>query len=697
MLCSARELGLSDDHTGILEIDGVEETGVPVSRVLDREDTMIEIDLTPNRPDCASVLGIAREIAGSAGRELVKPVERASLPKLRESHPDFKVEIREPELCPRYAARRLINVKPGPSPLWLRQRLQAVGVRPINNIVDITNYVMLELGQPLHAFDFKRLAGSSVIVRRPGPNETAFTTLDGTERTLEPEMLMICDNEQPVAVAGVMGGLNSEVTEATTEVLLESACFDPVSIRRTARRLNISSEASYRFERGVDPGGAVAALERAAFLMVEHAGAELVDGGIDLYPGRQEELVIPLRVQRVCELLGLELSAAEIADYLRRIEFKVNMEDEKLLQVTVPTFRVDVEREVDFVEEIARLVGYNDIPTTSPLITMDYPARDPLRGLCRRISEIMVARGFAEAINYSFTSEKFFDQLGLAPEDARRKVTRLLNPLTEDQAVMRSMLLPGLLENVRHNCNHQNTDIALFEIGKIFLQHQTGGQPEERLQLCALMSGSRYPGSVPLYFSGQESDVFDLKGIAELLIESLALQATSGEISCQPAASPARLPYAVAGAVMNILNGAEVIGSVGVLSRDVLKKFGIKQDVFFLEMDVTAMNDLPRKEKTFQPLPRFPSVLRDIALVVPVTVGAGELLQAVRDLNMDTVERVELFDVYQGKPIEDGMKSVALSVTYRSAEKTLDDETVDIFHEKIVNTLMSRFQGRYRE
>lgn len=696
MLCSARELALSEEHGGILEISGDIASGIDLAQALGLDDVMIEIDLTPNRPDCASVLGIAREVAGFAGRELHPPVAREELPSLAETHPAFGVEIREAELCPRYAARKLTGVTIASSPQWLQQRLKAVGMRPINNIVDITNYVMLELGQPLHAFDFARLTGGRIVVRCPQSSERQFTTLDGQLRNLEPDMLMICDGERPVAVAGIMGGLESEVTDRTSEVLLESACFNPVSIRRTGRRLNIASEASYRFERGVDPNGVDIALERAVRLMVELTGAKLVEGGVDLYPGRKPELILPLRCRRVCDLLGMELSEEQITGHLRSIQFGVAAGTEGVLNVTVPSFRVDIEREVDLVEEIARLVGYNSIPISLPQIGMDYPKRDPLRTLRQEIGRIFTARGFTEAINYSFSADRKFDQLLLPMDDRRRKVTRLLNPLAEEQTIMRSMLLPGLLDTVRHNHNHQQPDVALFETGKVFSQLQEGVQPEERLHLCAVLSGRRYPDAPPLYFSNKEADIFDLKGMAESIFQVLSLAGKHGQDVFAGSTDKVQ-PYCQEGFTILIRDGETEIGLLGKINRQVLRSFGIKQDVYFLEMDLNTVNTLPRVNKAFVSLPRYPSVKRDIALIVPETVPAGELITAIGGLGEKIIEQAELFDVYRGKPVETGKKSVAIAVTYRSAEKTLDDETVDIVHKKIVNTLMSRFGGRYRD
>ena len=694
MLCSARELGLGEDHQGIIPLEETMAVGISLTEAMELNDTMIEVDLTPNRPDCASVLGIAREVAGCTGQTLQVPVENA--PALDGEGIDFSVTIDDSALCPRYTARKLTGVTIGASPWWLQRQLLAVGLRPINNIVDITNFVMLEYGQPLHAFDFKKIRQGKIVVRCPRESEGTFTTLDGVERTLESDMLMICDGEGPVAVAGVMGGMESEVTGATTEILLESACFDPVSIRKTARRLNLPSEASYRFERGVDPNITLLAMERAVQLMVELSGATVSENGADEYPGRQPLFELELRVERVCRLLGLSLSSEEIAAYLQAIEFEVSGAGEPVLHVVVPSFRPDIEREVDLVEEIARLYGYNEIPTTMPTIGMEYPDRDALRLIRKKTAAVCTGRGFYEAINYSFVDEKHLDLMRLPEEDVRRKVTRLLNPLTEEQAVMRSMLLPGLLENVQRNINHQQPDLRLFEVGKIFIQQEEGGQPEERYQLCAVCSGLRYPGASPMYFSDQQSDLLDMKGLAEDILESLRIQGTSGYLDLV-ITSEACPPYADSSAFISLVDGEAEVGRMSMVKADILQDMGIKQPVCFFECDLDLINELTVSKKQFVSISKYPMVKRDIALLVPVQVPAGDLLQAIRNRKAEHVESVDIFDVYSGKPIEPGMKSVALSVTYRSREKTLDDVTVDRIHEKIVNSLMTGFGGRYRE
>ncbi|XCN72977.1 MAG: phenylalanine--tRNA ligase subunit beta [Candidatus Electrothrix aestuarii] len=693
MLCSWRELGIGEEHAGIIELDSSLASGQSLAEVLGLSDTMIEIDLTPNRPDCTAVLGVAREVAGFTEQKVSRPVR--SLPELGETSAEFTVKIAEPELCPRYAARKLTNVTIQPSPWWLQRQLLAVGMRPINNIVDITNFVMLEYGQPLHAFDFQQLAGKTIEVRCPRADESTFVTLDDTERKLEPNMLMICDADKPVAVAGVMGGLHSEVTGETTEILLESACFDPISVRRTARKLNLSTEASYRFERGINPDGVTEAMERAVQLICELGGAQVEDG-VDLYPGKKELLQLDLRIERVNSLLGITLTGQEIADYLCGIDFAVAEKDSTVLAVTVPPFRVDIEREVDLVEELARLVGYNEIPTTLPDISMDYPQRDGLRALRQEAASVLIGSGFYEAINYSFVAEKHADMLGLHADDPRRNCVPLLNPLSEDQAVMRTMLLPGILENIRRNINFQQTDIRLFEIGKVFTYLDSKEQPSERYQLSAVVSGARYPAASPLYFSDEHADIYDIKGAVQRLLQVLRLHGKSGNISFLPLEGEGA-PYADAGCSLRIMDGEEQLGLVGKLSKAAAKAFSIKQDVFFAELELAALMDLSVFEKTFTPLPRYPSVKRDIALLVPENVAAGDLLHEIRSHEKQHVVYADIFDVYSGKPIEEGMKSVALTVTYRSEERTLDDATVDGFHEKIVNALMSRFGGRYRE
>lgn len=695
MLCSARELGLSVDHSGIMELDEKLEAGMPLRQALQLADAVIEVDLTPNRPDCASVRGIAREIASFTGSGLRPLVEQVTA--LSGTDTGFSVRIDEPALCPRYAARKLTGFRIGPSPAWMQQRLAAVGMRPINNIVDITNYVMLESGQPLHAFDFDSLKGQAIVVRRPQDGEKEFTTLDGNSRSLEADTLLICDAERPVALAGVMGGLNSEITEETTTLLLESACFDPVSIRRTARRLGIPSEASYRFERGVDPDLADKALQRAVDLMVELTGAKADPDGHDQYPGKKALLRVPLRMGRLNTLLGTQVSEDEAVRLLSSIGFELTPTGAGQFEVLVPSFRVDIEREVDLVEEVARLVGFDNIPATQPLIRMDSPAEDPMRRLCRDIGRNMTSQGFYQAINYSFVAPAHHDMATLAGDDPRRRTIRLLNPLSEEQAVLRTLLLPGLLENIERNSNFQHTDIRLFETGKIFLARKANELPEERMQLCAVMSGQRYPKAEPLYFSGQKSEFADIKGALIQLLWRLGLPVKQGTALTLEKDDQARQPYAKTESSLAVHAGSRVIGHLGAVDPAVLKAFSIKQPVYFFELDLEELLALPRLEKHFTALSRFPSTSRDISLVVPEEFAAGDLLAAVLAQKQKYVESTQLFDVYRGEPLSAGEKSVSLSITYRSPNATLDDASVDKIHNKIVQALIQQFNARFRE
>jgi len=693
MLCSEKDLGISEDHTGIMELDGSLADGQLLVEALNLNDTLIEVDLTPNRPDCTSVIGVAREVAGITGRKLRMPVS-GDLPVLTGDSVPFSVMVENPEDCPRYAARLLRNVTIAPSPWWLKKRLLSVGQRPINNVVDITNLVMMEYGQPMHAFDFGKLAGGKIIVRRAEQNEE-ITTLDGETRKLDDRMLLICDGERPVAVAGVMGGENSEVSDNSTEILLESACFNPLSVRRTARQLNLGTESSYRFERGVDPELAPRAMERAVQLLVEIAGAEAVDSGYDCHSGIKPRESIRMRVSRTNDLLGLTLGAEEIARCLASIELQVSKTDEDTLQVTPPSFRVDLEREVDLIEEVARLQGYNEIPTTMPLVPMSFPEQQPSLQMRKKLASILVSQGFYEAINYSFVDENHFDRLQLKKDDTLRKAVTLLNPLSEDQKIMRTVMLPSLLQNLARNTSRQNNDVRLFEIGKVF--HPVDGQPLplENMRIAGVLSGRRQPGASLLHYHNTTVDIYDCKGVVESVLREVRLAKIAGIlIRDQADAVPT---YMVPDSHIVFTAEGTPIGFLGKIDPKVLKSFGIKQDVYFFDLDLDKIVELQPEPKSFNPLPRYPAVDRDIALVVPEGVNAGNLLAAVENAGEELVESIEIFDIYHGDSIEAGKKSVALTLTYRSAEQTLDDNTVNKVHQRLITMLEKDFQGKLRD
>lgn len=690
MLCSAKELGIGDDHGGIIELPEDMAVGQPLVAALELKDIMVEVDLTPNRSDCASLLGIAREVGGFVGKQVEPPVS-GELPALVGDALPFAVEVEDAEACPRYAARLIRNVKIGPSPWWLKRLLLAVGLRPINNVVDITNLVMLEYGQPMHAFDFAKLAGGKIVVRKAQAGEK-IVTLDDAERELDPETLVICDHDKPVAVAGVMGGRDSQVDDATVDILLESAYFEPVGIRRAARRLNMSTDSSYRFERGVDPEGIPYALERAVRLIDECAGGTVVDGGVDLVAALPQPMELSLRVQRTSDLLGMEFTAEGICDLLNGIDVPARAEDGATVSVQVPTFRVDLEREIDLVEEVARLHGYNEIPTTLPTVPMRFPETDSVRSLRKRLTTLLTGLGCSEAINYSFVTPKHFDMLALAEDDPLRKVVPLMNPLSEEQSVMRSHLLPGLLENLRRNINHQQADVRLFEIGKVFHHRDLTTQPDEVLELAVVMTGRRHPGAPRLHDGEAPVDIYDAKGLVESILADLRL---TGVVSIE--AETAAAPYIAGEAALQLLADGKVVGRFARLAPKVLKKFGIKQEAYFVSLDLDQLVSLAAAPKVFRPLPKFPSVQWDMALLVGDQVGGGEMLAAITADSEPLIEKAEIFDVYRGKNIEAGLKSVAIAVTYRAEDRTLDDETVGRVHEKLIKMLQSRFDARLRD
>ncbi len=695
MICSERELGLSAEHDGIMELPAETEHGKAFIEERGLKDIFVEVDLTPNRADCTSVIGIARELSGVVRKPLCVPVQDAAIDN---PSSEFSVAIEAPELCPRYAARLIKNVKIGPSPWWLRKLLLSVGLRPINNVVDITNFVMLEYGQPLHAFDFDTLAEKKIVVRTPRQTEMTFATLDDLERQLDNEMLMICDGEKPIAIAGIMGGQNSEVTNTTTNILLESACFNPISVRKTARKLNLATDASYRFERGVDPDGTINALNRAVELICELSGGLAANDGIDCYPGKRELPSLNLSVSRTNELLGINLNAEEISDLLQSIQISCRIEDANNLTVIPPSFRIDIEREADLVEEVARLYGYNNIPATLPNVKLSYPEQDGNRLRRLGLAERLTTLGYSEAINYSFISDKHIEMMNISTTDERFETVRLLNPLSEDQAVMRTMLLPGLLDNVRRNINHQKGAIKLFEIGKVFTPAGSNVQPKERIMLTGVLSGNRYGESPFLHFKQEPVDIFDAKGCVEFILKEMKLDHTIGDNGVRFAIPEKgeNEPFAENGYSLNIMCGLVKLGSIGKIAGEVLRRFSVKHDVYYFDLEYDKICEQKTVIKQFAPLPIFPSVKRDIALVVSDNVSAGELLAKVRNCPDKLIESCDIFDIFQGSKIPEGHKSVALTITYRSQTKTLTEKNVEKSHSKIVRLLTDEFGGTFR-
>ncbi len=682
MLCSAVELDLGADRSGLMILPDTLKPGTPLNQALGLDDTIIEIDLTPNRPDCTSIVGIAREVAAVTEQVLTRPA--VATPKADGAiHDMASVIIEAPEFCPRYAARLLTDVTIGPSPDWLRDRLLSVGLRPINNVVDVTNFVMLELGQPLHAFDFDQLAEHRIVVRT-AQSDRQFATLDGKTRTLAPDTLMICDGKRPVAVAGVMGGLNSEISDTTRRVLIESACFNPASIRRTAKRFGLGTDASYRFERGVDPDGTVRALERAAQLMAELCQATLVEGLIDVYPGRVPKTSISLTVAQVNTVLGTRLKAPEIARLLESIEFTVTDATADPLQVLAPSFRVDVHRPEDLIEEVARLWGYNRIAATRPAVATELMS-NPGRDFRERVRTLMTGFGFTEAITYSFNATADYDRLGLADKDPRRRFVHLLNPLTEDQHVMRTAMAPGLLGAVRHNLAQQNRNLRLFEIGKVFWPQRSQTLPQEPEHLCAVWTGMRNAPSW-LDKSAQACDYYDIKGVGEALLNALHV-ATPKYVQLRPS----QHPFMRAGYSACITIDGEPVGLLGEIEPAVLKGFDIQQPVMMCELDMNRLAQRAPQARQAQPISRYPATDRDMTVIVDQKVPVDDLIDYLRLDRQPLVEKIEVLDLFAGKPIAADKKSVSLRITYRSLDGTLQDEAINALHREITERLIEGF------
>jgi phenylalanyl-tRNA synthetase beta chain len=684
MLCSEIELGLGLDASGLMVLDGALTPGATLNQALNLSDPVLEISLTPNRADCLSIFGIAREVAGLQGNSLMRPAFQ--MPEARDSIDDHaSVRIEAPDHCPRYAARLMTGINVGPSPFWLQDRLRSVGLRPINNLVDITNFVMLETGQPLHAFDFDRLSDNCIVVRTARPGEQ-FTTLDGKQRQLTPEMLMICDGEKPVAVGGVMGGLNSEIEEGTSRVLLESAYFDPVSVRKTAKKLGLNTDASHRFERGVDPQGTLHAMDRAAALMVELGKGKLMDGHIDVCHDLPNLAPIHLKVQAANRTLGTRLDAEQMAGLLRSVEFQVDGAGDDELRVTVPSFRVDVSRPEDLMEEVARLWGYDNIPVSFAAIPIGSRIAEKSWLQRQRICEKLAGLGFNEAINYSFIHKDSCDRIDLGPDDIRRRMVDILNPLSEEQAVLRTSLIPGLLETMQRNLAHQVRTMKLFEIGKVFFSRGANRQPEEIDMLVGLWTGDRYASG--WFGKSTPCDFYDLKGAVESLLMGLHV----------PEASFTKLAdeectFTQPGASARILLTGRQAGIIGQIRPKVLDTYNLKQSAFVFEIDFGQLVESIPDAIVARPLPKYPATTRDATLIIDQEIEAQTLIAMVKSMDQPLLEEVHIFDVYQGKPVPENRKSISLRLTYRSVYETLEDNTVNQIHKEITDRLVESFKA----
>lgn len=654
--------------------------GLAVEAVeLIRDDHILDFDLTSNRPDALSHLGIAREAALMCGTSLIpqsstmveadEPVESAA-----------SVEILDRDLCPRYAARVVRGVKVAPSPKWLVDRLESIGQRSVNNIADITNYVMFEMGQPTHAFDLNLLHGRRIIVRRPRAGEQ-ITTLDGFTRELAPQMLVIADADRAVAVAGVMGGADTEINEQTKDVLIESAYFNPASIRHTARALGMDTEASYRFARGADYEAQVRAADRVGQMIAEIAGGQVLKGAIDVYPARLTRDPVSLRESRIERLTGLKVAIEQAAQILRALEFEVELDaNENHLRAAAPSFRVDISREEDLVEEVARHIGYDLVDTTLPTWSGagTYLSGDKQR---RNVRRALTALGFDEAYSFSFVNgerDRLFRQ-----DD--QPVATLSNPIDVNQSEMRASLLTGLLDGVQHNFNQGTRDVKLFEIGRVFEAAAPDERPVEREILGIAMTGSVFPDD---WRGAKQLEYYDLKGAVEVVMSTLNISGFT--------INRARVEYLHPGQSAVLARDGEEIARFGRLHPRVASLYKFRQPVFVGELEFEKLLALPAERVGYSALARFPAASRDVSALVPDSVMWGDIEKGVRDLGVSEIVSVRVFDMYKGKEIPDGFHSLAFRVTYRCQGRTLTDEEVAGMHQRVRALLEDRFGAQLR-
>jgi phenylalanyl-tRNA synthetase beta chain len=687
MLLAEDEMGLTDDHAGIMILDPDLIPGTRFYSAFPFPDQVFDIAITPNRPDCANVLGIAREIAAASGKTLKMPDTRVN-----EGGPPIEdltsVTILDPHGCPRYAAGMIQGLTPGPSPFWIRYRLHQSEVRSISNLVDVTNYVMLEMGQPLHAFDYDRLRENRIVVRRAEEGE-AFTTLDGQSRTMSRENLMICDGERPVALAGIMGGLNSEIVAGTENVLIESAFFDPVTIRRGAKRLGLSTEASYRFERGADIGGVASALKRALSLMRQLSGGTIARGLVDNYPNPWSPPLIRFRTDHANRILGASLSQSAMKASFEALQMAVHDVAENELLIQPPSFRVDIAREVDLIEEAARHHGFDQIPLTYPSIRPSEEGDSPEVLLQEEVRSIMTGLGFSEIITYSFISPQSADILGVEKDSPLRSFVALLNPLTIDQSVLRTSLIPGLMAAVKNNMDHDQKNLRLFEWGKTFVQNGEDQLPSEMICMASVMIG-RFQEKT-WHHGERDCDYYDIKGAAEALLKGIDLREI--RFKREPGA-PGYDNEVSAG----IYSSDRRIGRLGKVASNVMEAYDLKdEDAYLFELDIDPILTLHSETTLFRPFPRFPAVFRDLSLLIDRRIESARLIDIIRREGGDLLESVRIFDLYEGEQVGHSEKAIAFRISYRSAHETLDGDRVNRLHGAIIDKISEETEGRLRE
>jgi phenylalanyl-tRNA synthetase beta chain len=695
MLCSAKELGLSEDASGLMILDPGSTVGAPLAQVLGLDDAIFEIEVTPNRPDALSHLGIAREVSALTGNP-VRPPDPKLIEGKSATSEKVRVRIEDPIRCRRYGARVVEGVTVGPSPAWMSARLRACGVRSINNVVDVTNYLLLEYGQPMHAFDLDKIHEAEIVVRTARPGEQ-LTTLDGKERMLDPEDLLICDRQRALAIGGVMGGADTEVSATSRRVLLEAANFQPSSVRRSAKRHALHTEASHRFERGADINAIPPALDRAAALIAQLGGGTVLKGIVDAYPTPWTPRKVRLRYDHVMRLLGAPVASEQSHAILESLGFKAGEWSSGLNPppsreadsriYSVPSYRVDVEREEDLIEEVARIRGYDSIPDALPRGVAELAPEPRQAEAERRLREALTGAGFYEVVNYSFVSP-----MQLLAIDGRRPIS-LLNPLSAEQSVMRTTLYAGLLQNVAQSLRHHTETIRIYELGRVYRGDPQGGvdhRPvaQEPLRLSGALYGRREGRS----WTGPDAfmDFFDVRGALEALLCVLNIEGAT----YKPIEDPRLHPRASAS--LHLRNLTTAVGTLGELHPQIAKKLDLPPSVFVFDLDAEALFEQARLVPQYRPLPRYPAVLRDLAVVVPIELRNEEVRKVILEVGAPLVSEAVAFDVYTGKPIPEGRKNLAYALTYRSPDRTLTDVEVNEAHERIVQQVQQRLGGQLR-
>lgn len=668
MMCAIEELGSSREfypdapENGIYILGDDAQVGEDAVHYLGLDDTVFEYEITNNRVDCYSIIGIAREAAATFRKPFTPPVVTET-GNAEDINDYVKVDVEATDLCSRYTARLVKNIKLAPSPKWMQRRLASAGIRPINNIVDITNYVMEEYGQPMHAYDYDTLAGGKIVVRRAKDGEK-FMTLDGQERTLDSDMLMICDGEKAVGLAGIMGGENSKITDDVKTMLFEAATFDGTNIRKATKRLGLRTDASGKFEKGLDPENALAAMNRACQLIEELGAGEIVGGVVDVYPNKKERVRVPFEPERINALLGTNVSVEEMLGYFKMLELDY---DEAKQELIIPTFRQDLLRTADIAEEVARFFGYANIPTTLPHGASTMGKISFKQRVEDVAGEIAQFCGFSQAMTYSFESPKVFDKLKLAADAEERKTVVISNPLGEDFSIMRTLPLNGMLNSLATNYNRRNKEVKLYELAKVYVPVEGEDLPDERVQFT-------------LGFYG-DGDFFTMKGVVEEFLEKIGM-------SARPEYDPeAGKTFLHPGRQAEILYKDTVIGYLGEVHPDVADTYGLGDRTYVAVLDLPEILPFASFDRKYEGIAKFPAVTRDISMVMPKTVLVGEVEKIIEKRGGKLLEKYNLFDIYEGAQIKEGFKSVAYTISFRAKDRTLEDKDIQPIMEKILEDL----------